>query len=81
METNYIEEVQDKAYMALTTWTGMRLKDVHNLKSKDVLFCAPSEGNGRHISLVTDTRKNDRSGTESMDGRRNYVRKFNFYTL
>jgi len=71
LETSNIEEVQDKAYMALTTWTGMCLKDVHNLKSKDVLICAPSEGNGRHISLVTATRKNNSSGSGPMDGRRN----------
>ena len=38
LETNNIEEVQDKAYMALTTWTGMRLKEFIILNQKMYYF-------------------------------------------
>jgi hypothetical protein len=61
-----IEEIQDRAYMCVILFTGMRTRDVHSVKSKNVIFVACTvETCPRHIDFRLDTSKNDRAGEGS----------------
>jgi hypothetical protein len=53
-----IEEIQDRAYMCVILFTGMRTRDVHSVKSKNVIFVACTvETCPRHIDFRLDTSK------------------------
>jgi hypothetical protein len=66
-----LEMIQDIAYVLLTTYTGMRLKNVYDLFSKDVTFVnyEPTTSNPRHYRMICNTNKNDRSGVGPIENR------------
>mmetsp|Transcript_17828 Transcript_17828/g.16094 ORF Transcript_17828/g.16094 Transcript_17828/m.16094 type:complete len:456 (-) Transcript_17828:10-1377(-) len=66
-----IEMVQDKAFVLLTIYTGMRLKNVYEIYSKDITFVPfdVTTNNPRHYSMMNITSKNDRSGTGPNENR------------
>ena len=77
MDCTSIQDIQDKAFMCVTIFSGMRTQGVHEVYSKDVILkCASLETRTpRYVELTTMTSKTDRSGVGDAEGRRHRVRK------
>ena len=66
LECLNIEEIQDRAFMCIILFTGMRNKDIHSVKSKNVAFVPGIDSKcPRHIDFKLNASKNDRSGQGS----------------
>jgi len=78
MKSDTIGDIQDKAFMCVTIFGGLRTQSVHDIKSKDVVFVNATLSVPRYIQLTTDTSKNDRSGEGDVENRRHRIGKFVF---
>ena len=61
-----IEEIQDRAYMYVLLFMSIRTKDVHSVKSRNVMLVQCTDENyPRSIDFRLEARKNDRAGIGS----------------
>eukprot|EP01040_Poterioochromonas_malhamensis_P010433 gene10433-11350_t len=61
--------IQEKAFLVWTVYAAMRVKDVHEMRSKDLSILNAEKGIPRRFSIVLATTKNDPQGTGPTDNR------------
>ena len=65
MKSDTIGDIQDKAFMCVTIFGGLRTQSVHDIKSKDVVFVNATLSVPRYIQLTTDTSRSHEGDVEN----------------